>query len=251
MCSALVCSVLMCFQRWGNVVGHDTSPGQDPAPCIINQRRDRLAHHQCSAAQKTELCRLLNCGLYEVKENVGQRWKYTGGNLSPFAPDRLNLPIVRRPIHTLVFSTIIWRSFLQKRCSSKTGVKAAASNRVLFLVLCFCATALSCFTDQAEILIVRPSPAAAESGDQVSPKEKVQVGTCRGGRTIFYLQNYKQVYCLGRMCVFYCKNKKDQGPSTNKKVQVATCWERNVGNLEWFWHVAAAAQTGRQLCKVY
>ena len=103
----------------------------------------------------------------------------------------------------------------------------------------------------AEILIVRPSPAAAESGDQVSPKEKVQVGTCRGGRTIFYLQNYKQVYCLGRMCVFYCKNKKDQGPSTNKKVQVATCWERNVGNLEWFWHVAAAAQTGRQLCKVY
>ena len=151
MCSALVCSVLMCFQRWGNVVGHNTSPGQDPAPCIINQRRDRLAHHQCSAAQKTELCRLLNCGLYEVKENVGQRWKYTGGgNLAPFAPDRLNLPIVRRPIHTLVFSTIIWRSFLQKRCSSKTGVKAAASNRVLFLVLCFCATALSCFTDQAD-----------------------------------------------------------------------------------------------------
>ena len=145
----------------------------------------------------------------------------------------------------------VFHNHLKVRCSSKTGVKAAASNRVLFLVLCFCATALSCFTDQAEILIVRPSPAAAESGDQVSPKEKVQVGTCRGGRTIFYLQNYKQVYCLGRMCVFYCKNKKDQGPSTNKKVQVATCWERNVGILEWFWHVAAAAQTGRQLCKVY
>ena len=59
----------------------------------------------------------------------------------------------------------------------------------------------------AEILIVRPSPAAAESGAQVSLKEKVQVETCRG-RTIFYLQNYKQVYCLRRMCVSLLQKQK-------------------------------------------
>ena len=29
--------VLMCFLRWGNVVGHDTSLGSEPAPCIINR----------------------------------------------------------------------------------------------------------------------------------------------------------------------------------------------------------------------
>ena len=64
----------------------------------------------------------------------------------------------------------------------------------------------------AEILIVRPSPAAgrpslAKSGAQVSLKEKVQVETCRG-RTIFYLQNYKQVYCLRRMCVSLLQKQK-------------------------------------------
>ena len=55
------------------------------------------------------------------------------------------------------------------------------------------------------------------------------------------------------VCVFIAKTKKncDQVQIKKVKVQVATCWERNVGNLEWFWHVAAAAQTGRQLCKVY
>ena len=49
------CSVLMCFRRWwGNVVGHDTSPGPDPAPCIIN-RRD-LTYLQCCVLHKNRSC---------------------------------------------------------------------------------------------------------------------------------------------------------------------------------------------------
>ena len=33
----LMLVVLMCFLRWGNVVGHDTSLGPELAPCIINR----------------------------------------------------------------------------------------------------------------------------------------------------------------------------------------------------------------------
>ena len=56
-----MCSVLMCFRRWwgGNVVGHDTSPGPDPAPCIIN-RRD-LIHHQCCVLHKKNRVRAHLC----------------------------------------------------------------------------------------------------------------------------------------------------------------------------------------------
>ena len=88
-----MCSVLMCFRRWwgGNVVGHDTSPGPDPAPCIIN-RRD-LIHHQCCVLHKktgsVHICagHRMACTTGEKKASVLVTLGLIQVAASTFAPD--------------------------------------------------------------------------------------------------------------------------------------------------------------------